>query len=327
VSLALQSSALNSGRARYARVVKAQPISNQFGHERLVEIHNAVIVDDPVDVDDHLGYLRSTREHEEFLVFDGNRAVGAAFVAIEPVREIPYAQLWVEPDARGRGAGSALYEAVSRWASERDATRLEVPVREDDPDSLGFARRRGFIEDKREAGLMLDLAAIEPLSAEPPEGVEIISWAERPELARGIYEVVQDALPDIPGEGDYVVESFEGWLEHDMRGPGDRPEATFVALTGDDVIGYAKFSLTDAQPTTAHHDLTGVKRAWRRRGVAKALKAAQIRWAKENGFEQLRTRNEERNEPIRRLNERFGYRPAPGRIYLRGPLADPSAGS
>lgn len=106
-----------------------------------------------------------------------------------------------------------------------------------------------------------------------------------------------------------------------MQGPGDRPEATFVALAGDEVIGYAKFSLTAAQPTTAHHDLTAVKRAWRGRGVARALKATQIAWAKANGYEELRTRNEERNAPIRRLNEEFGYRPTVGRIYMKGPLA------
>ena len=114
---------------------------------------------------------------------------------------------------------------------------------------------------------------------------------------------------------------FEDWLAADMGGTGDRPEATFVAVADGEVVGYAKFSLTDAQPTTAYHDMTGVRRAWRGRGVAGALKAAELRWAKEHGYELLRTQNEERNTPIRRLNERFGYRPAPGRILLRGPIA------
>ena len=113
---------------------------------------------------------------------------------------------------------------------------------------------------------------------------------------------------------------FELWLRQDMRGSGDRPEATFVALAGDEVVGYAKFSLTRARPTVATHDITGVRRAWRGRGVARALKAAEIAWAKRNGYERLETMNEERNEPIRRLNERFGYTVAPGRVYLRGPV-------
>jgi GNAT superfamily N-acetyltransferase len=117
------------------------------------------------------------------------------------------------------------------------------------------------------------------------------------------------------------MEPFDDWLAHDMQGPGDRPEATFVALAGQEVIGYAKFSLTQAQPTIAHHDLSAVRRAWRGRGVARALKATQINWAIANGYTELHTSNEERNEPIRRLNARFGYRPGIGRIYLAGPLA------
>jgi GNAT superfamily N-acetyltransferase len=136
-----------------------------------------------------------------------------------------------------------------------------------------------------------------------------------------MYEVVLEATPDIPGEEDEQVEPFEDWLAHDMQGPGDRPEATFVAVADDQVIGYAKFSLGTTPSTTAHHDLTAVKRAWRGRGVARALKATQIAWAKANGYEELRTTNDERNAPIRHLNEEFGYRPTVGRIYLKGPLA------
>src|SRR5262249_53471213 len=120
---------------------------------------------------------------------------------------------------------------------------------------------------------------------------------------------------------DDVMEPYEDWLAHDMGGPGDKPEATFVALAGDEVVGYAKFSLTDAQPTVAYHDLTAVKRAWRGRGIAGPLQRGEIAWAKGAGYERLSTTNEERNEPIRRLNERLGYRPAPGRIFLRGPLS------
>ena len=125
---------------------------------------------------------------------------------------------------------------------------------------------------------------IAPPAVEPPDGVEIVTWAERPELARGIYEVALEALPDIPGSEDDEVEPFEDWLAHDMQGSGDRPEATFVAVAGEEVVGWAKFSLTAAQPTTAHHDLSAVKRAWRGRGIAGALKAAQINWAIANGY-------------------------------------------
>ena len=125
----------------------------------------------------------------------------------------------------------------------------------------------------------------------------------------------------MPGDEDTVIEPFEDWLAHHMQGPGDPPEATFLALAGDEVVGYAKFSLSRAQATTVHHDMTGVKRAWRSRGIAGALKRAQIRWAKEHGYERLATQNEMRNEPIRRLNERLGYKPQAGRVIMRGRLS------
>ena len=67
--------------------------------------------------------------------------------------------------------------------------------------------------------------------------------------------------------------------------------------------------------------MTGVKRAWRGRGIAGALKRAQIAWAKEQGYKRLATQNELRNEPIRRLNERLGYKETPGQIIVRGGLA------
>ena len=152
--------------------------------------------------------------------------------------------------------------------------------------------------------------------------MEIVTWAERPELARGLYEVALEALPDIPGLEDDDIEPFDDWLAHDMQGSGDRPEATFVALAGEQVVGYSKFALREGQPTIAYHDLSAVRRAWRGRGIARALKAAQINWALANGYTELRTSNEARNAPIRHLNAAFGYRPGIGRIYLVGPISD-----
>ncbi len=204
----------------------------------------------------------------------------------------------------------------------RDAELLGE-LREVDADSIAWAERRGFVEVGRNSKLVLDLAGLDPPAVDPPDGIELVTWAERPELARGMYEVSLEAYPDIPGFEDDELESYEDWLAHDMQGSGDLPEATFVAVAGDEVVGYAKFSLTQAQPRVAFHDMSGVKRAWRGRGVARALKTAQIRWAIANGFTELHTRNEERNEPIRRLNASLGYRPGIGRVYLVGPLAQP----
>ena len=63
--------------------------------------------------------------------------------------------------------------------------------------------------------------------------------------------------------------------------------------------------------------MTGVKRAFRGRGIASALKRAEIAWAKREGFHTLETSNDEENAPIRALNQKHGYRPTRGTIVLR----------
>jgi GNAT superfamily N-acetyltransferase len=287
-----------------------------------LDIYNEVWPHDRIGLAEVHSYKAGVVAYADLIVRIEGVAAGSAFAAIQPQRpELVLALVTVLAAQRRRGAGTALYEAISAWTREQGLEELEAVVADDDDESLGFALRRGFVEDRRENGVALDVTGIEPPRVEPPPGVEIVTWAERPDVARGIYEVAVEASPDVPGWEDELMEPFEDWLAHEMTGPGDLPEATFVALAGDEVIGYAKLSLTRAQPTTAHHDLTGVKRGWRGRGVARALKASQIGWAKANGYEALRTRNDERNAPILKLNNDFGYLPTIGRIYLKGPLA------
>ena len=267
-------------------------------------------------------FKASLLDHADLLAREDGAVLGSGFVALFPgLPESPRVMLTVPPRNRGRGAGTALYAAISDWARERGLQTLGGVVPDNDPDSLAFAERRGFVEDRREKGVALDLTAIEPPRAQSPPGVEIVTWAGRPELVHGMFEVSVEASPDVPGYEDEEHQPFEAWLEHDMQGPGDRPEATFVAVAADEVVGYAKFSISSTSTTSAYHDLTAVKRAWRGRGVARALKAAQIGWAKAKGYELLRTTNDERNTPMRRLNEQLGYRPWIGRLFLRGPLA------
>jgi mycothiol synthase len=296
--------------------------TDEADEQASLDVYNEVWPHDRIALAEVHSFKASVVDHLDLIARIQGVVVGSGFAAIQPQRpELVFVLITVLAGQRRRGAGTALYEAISAWTRERGLDELEAVVADDDDESLAFALRRGFVEDRREQGVALRLAEIEPPPVEPPPGVEIVSWAERPEAARGMYEVAIEAFPDVPGWENELMEPFEDWLAHDMTGSGDRPEATFVALAGDEVVGYAKFALTDAQPKTAHHDLTGVKRAWRGRGVARALKATQIAWAKANGYEELRTRNDERNAPIRKLNKEFGYRPAIGRIYLRGPLA------
>jgi GNAT superfamily N-acetyltransferase len=285
---------------------------------RLVAVRNALRPHDPVTVAAYEDWRRQAGDMAWLVAANEGVDVGAGFglVGWHSKPGTATVEAWTLPHARGHGVGQALYAELLRWSAERACVEVQTSVSEDDPASLAWADKRGFREIGRELRVTLDLGSIEAPEIDPPDGIEVVTWAERPELARALYGVYVEADPDIPGSDGMEVPEFEEWLADDMQGTSDRPEAVFVALAGDEVVGYAKLALPDEWTGTAWHDLTGVKRAWRGRGIASALKRAQIRWAKLEGYERLTTMNEERNAPIRHLNERYGYKPEPGRVVL-----------
>src|SRR5205814_6026974 len=109
--------------------------------------------------------------------------------------------------------------------------------------------------------------------------------------------------PGFPGPATY-----EQFRSIEIERPTRKPQYFFIALAGDEPVGYATL---DDFGRDAHNGLTAVRRAWRRRGVATALKQTQIAAARRAGFQRLVTGSEERNTPMRNLNEKLGYRPEP----------------
>ena len=303
-------------------MLEVLPCADERDEQVSLDVYNVVWPHAAFTLAEVHSFKQSVRAYHDVVARLDGVAVGSALTVVLPHRaDRVLSVVTVLEEHRRRGVGTALYRSLSTWTREHGIDQIEVPVLDNDPESLAYAMRRGFVEERRELGVVLELTGTEPPDLIPPVGIEIVCWADRHELARGIYVVSLEAYPDIPGFEDDELESFEDWLAHDMQGSGDLPEATFVAVAGAEVVGYAKFALTAAQPTVAFHDVSGVKRAWRGRGIARALKTAQIRWAIANGFTELRTRNEVRNEPIRRLNASLGYRPGIGRVHLVGPLA------
>jgi GNAT superfamily N-acetyltransferase len=294
--------------------VRVRTCSSTAELQRSLEIYNEVWPHRAVTAKDVEAWKRAAIASIEVLgALDGVDA-GSAAAALEASRTNLVAMpLTVLAQHRRAGVGSALVEAVTSWAAEQGARQIETRVEANDRESLEFALRRGFHEHSREDGLELALSNVEPRSLDPQAGVEITTLAERPELARGIYDVAADALADVPGSEDWLPPPFEQFTAH-LRGL-----VIFVALADDEAIGYAKL-VERADGRTAEHAITAVKRDWRNRGVATALKRAQIAWAKSNGFERLTAVNEERNAPMQHINSLLGYRSVPGRVRLRAPV-------
>jgi GNAT superfamily N-acetyltransferase len=227
--------------------------------------------------------------------------------AIPGQEHLPWAEVWFhEVDA-------AAWRAASARARELGKTGLEVWTTEDHPDVVAFFEERGYVKVRRYLRFALDVATA-PDPGEPEW--KLTTLAERPELLAQVYEVAREAYPDQPGREDSTIGSIDVWRSF---GYDPHPkDAYIVALDGERVVGFG-FLAVDGDE--GWHQMTGVARAWRGRGIAEAIKRAHIRWAKANGLRVLRTANEVRIAAIRRLNERYGYRPEPSEIVMRGPLA------
>jgi mycothiol synthase len=237
---------------------------------------------------------------------------------VEPWGPYARADVAVVPSERRRGIGSAMLAEVSRLARELAKDALQGEAKETDAESRAWLERRGFVQVGAEKAVVLELEGIEPPEVEPPPGVRIVSRAEEPDRLEGMYAIAVQADEDIPGSAG--VQSWEQWRAQDIDKPSRRPELCFIALAGEEVVGYA---VLQAFGDEAFHGLTATRRDWRRRGVATALKRTQIGAAKRAGFKRLLTESEERNEPMRRLNEKLGFVPAPdwSTVVMRGPLA------
>jgi GNAT superfamily N-acetyltransferase len=282
---------------------------------RSLEIYNDVHTRRRVSAERAGSRSRGSLAHVDLLAsIDGVDVGSAAGLVTASQPDHVLTVLGVLAEHRGRGAGTALYEAVSRWAAAQGLETLEVRAESDDEASLDFARRRGFVETWRETGFELDLRAAAP-NLPPPAGIEIVQLDDQPELADAIYDVAIEAVPDEPTQDDWQAPTRQQFLASDVHRPGS---IIVLALGDGDVVGYAALAVHEGEGT---HAMTGVKRAARGRGVARALKIAQIAWAKEQGLTRLTATNEQRNAAMIRVNESLGYRPVPGRVGLRGPLA------
>jgi GNAT superfamily N-acetyltransferase len=294
--------------------------------ERWVELYNVVVPHDPETVESTRHGLTIDPDRLHLLGLADGDPVGYASIgrwhAAAADAPAAWMQLGVVPRSRRLGVGGMLLRAVSERARSRERSELVCLAREGETQSLAFLQQRGFRLVDRIKMVALDLRTTPSPPPRPlPDGVAIVTLADRPGLVDALYALAVEALPDIPDDEPVVAGDLRHWRSINVDNPGVRHDAFLVALAGGEVAGFASLFISPADLSTGWHHMTAVARAHRGRGIAGSLKQTQVGWAREHGIERLKTGNNERNEPIRRLNRRFGYRPEPDGLLFRGPAA------
>ncbi len=157
---------------------------------------------------------------------------------------------------------------------------------------------------------------------ELPEGIE--ARLVQPEQYRAIWEAEVEAFKDHWGEAEVEEADYDRWLSD--RPSTFQPHLWQVAWDGDQVVGMVRNFIDEEQNELfsrkrGYTEYISVRRAWRKRGVAKALIARSFRLLKELGMTEaaLGVDTENPNGALQ-LYESMGFRQVKRGASYRKPM-------
>lgn len=123
---------------------------------------------------------------------------------------------------------------------------------------------------------------------------------------------------DNPGQSGNLPD-FSQWRKEALPEDCSQEKWVFIALDGNDFVGVSTLFSTEVSGVL-YTDYTGVKRDYRRRGIAKALKLLSIQAAINEGAHSMTTETEAGNEAMQKLNKGLGYLPGKGHYRICKPI-------
>lgn len=220
----------------------------------------------------------------------------------------------VDPERRGRGIGSLLYDAGETHLLRLGAKRL-LTASPDAASSRRFLEQRGFRHTMTEKVSRLDVQAADTGSFETlrtekaREGFEVVRLAAFRERPREIYELDLEVTADVPADEPSTDVPFDEWLQRSWREPDLSWEGSPVVVDLEQrPVSFAAMIVLPER-RIAWNGMTGTLRAFRGRRLARLAKLASIAWAAERGITEILTGNDETNAPMLAINHSLGYRP------------------
>jgi len=297
--------------------VRVRPVATDADLEAYVAVANAAV---PDDIPWNVEKLRERREREPrrlyLLAEHAGEPVAVGFAAPSDNADRGFVAPRVLPAARRRGIGSALLVRLADHLEQLGFEAAGAHVDGNDGGSIAFAERFGFEEADRQVEQVRTLGDEPP--AEPPPGVTFVTVSERPELLREAYPLGVAGWADM-ATTEPVTISLDDWLADEAT----FPEGSFVAVADGDIVGYSGLCRLGDAPNLAEDGLTVVRSDWRRRGLATALKRAELAWAAANGIEEIVTWTQRGNDAMRAANEQLGYVYRSVSVTMRGPIPLP----
>ncbi len=177
---------------------------------------------------------------------------------------------YVHPGYRGRGLGQALIswteaEAQTMIPNQPEGAQVIVQsgMSANDMGAQGLFTTAGYQMERTFHRMRIDMTE-QPPSAEWPTGLMVRS-AVRGQDEPAIFAAVSDAFQDHWGD---TPRNYDRWYEMRINTPDYHPEQWYLAMDGATIAG---FSLCSTDALTGWVNTLGVRRAYRRQGLARAL--------------------------------------------------------
>jgi GNAT superfamily N-acetyltransferase len=233
----------------------------------------------------------------------GTAQVGLVHDSPEPGQGI--CNTYTHPDRTGLGAGALLARTAEEYLERKGATALYTWVL-DAPSNLAFAEKRGYVPSRSAYFSRLGLTGGSlPPRQELPPGVELRTAADFADDPRPLFEADAETTADEPSDTPALLDDYEDWLNHTWRAPGLDRELTSVVVADGEV---AAFSAAETDGLTRYWSgMTGTRRAYRGRGLAKLAKNDSLHRARAAGYTDAYTANDADNGPMLAINRWFGY--------------------
>ena len=234
------------------------------------------------------------------------------------------ASLSVAEANRNQGIGDRLFHHMMDRADAHGATRIYSHVSEDNHVGAAFAEVRGFLQSGRvtrlsrltvsEASLDGHDEALERVRA---SGIDFKTMDEigldDESLLRTIFDMTLESAKDVPSTEKFGAIPFEVWIKW-ISSPNSATKESWIAFDHDRPVGVAAMSRRGE--ASSFNDYTGVDRAYRGRGIARALKIKTIQSARNAGIVSIFTANDLENKPMLAINIPLGYKAVPAEIEI-----------
>ncbi|MEJ2750611.1 MAG: GNAT family N-acetyltransferase, partial [Anaerolineae bacterium] len=216
-----------------------------------------------------------------------------------------------------------FYNHIIDSCQKHDPIGFTVKIREDESAKADWLTRNGFQPVMRYPLSILNLAEFDltpyahladKMAAQNIEIVPVAELSERDaDWQRRIYELDVSVTEDTPSPHPYTHAPFPLYAQSEFEDPNFMPEAWFVALANGQYVGMTNLGMANEAAKIMHTYFTGVRRDYRRRGIALALKVRAIQFAQNLGARLILTNNEE-NNPMYLMNLALGFQPQPADV-------------